>query len=97
MLQTTHHEAVRYHHLHHTWIVDVLVEIKVIASRTVGVGVVAMVTCVKIDVRCVVAKQQWWHQDAFLPQVSHEELQTNQSKDTEAKHRQDHDISQLLH
>lgn len=70
-----------------------LIEIKVTVSRIIAMGVIAIVT----SVRRVVAKQMWWHPDTFLPQVSHEELQTNQSEDTEAKYCQDHDISQLLH
>lgn len=70
-----------------TWVVNVFVEMEVTASCVIDVGVV---------VRREVAKL-WWHQDTFLPQVSHEELQTNQSKDTEAEHSQDHDITQLLH
>lgn len=102
-----------YYHLHHTWVVDVLVVIKVTASCIVAIGVVgkgvvavgvvavgvvavcivAMVT----SVGCVVAKQHRRYQDTFLPQVTHEELQTNQSEDTEAKHCQNHDISKLLH
>lgn len=80
----------------HTWVVDVLVEIKVTASCVVVVGIVARVTSIGADVRCVVA-ELWGNEDTFLPKVSHEELQTNQSEDTETEHRQDHDISQLLH
>ena len=60
-------------------------------------GVVAVESGVEGVGRCVVAHQQRWHQDTFLPQVSHEKLQANQSEDTEAEHSQDHDISQLLH
>lgn len=95
-------------HLHHTWVVDVLVVIKVTAScivaigvvgeRVVAVGVVAVcIVAMVTSARCVVAKQHRRYQDTFLPQVTHEELQTNQSEDTEAKHCQDHDISKLLH
>lgn len=85
-------------HLHHTWVVDVLVVIKVTASCIVAVGVVAVcIVAMVTSVRCVVAKQHRRYQDTFLPQVTHEELQTNQSEDTEAKHCQDHDISKLLH
>lgn len=74
-----------------------LVEIKVTASCVVAVGVVAIVTANRADVKRVVARPQWWHQDTFLAQVSHEELQANQSEDTEAKHGEDHDVSQLLY
>lgn len=73
------------------------IEIKVTASCVVSMGAIAMVASVKADVRHMVARQQWQHQDTFLPQVSHKKLQTNQCKDTEAKHCQDHDISQLFH
>lgn len=35
--------------------------------------------------------------DAFLSQVSHEELQANESEHAEAEDGEDHDVSQLLH
>ncbi len=35
--------------------------------------------------------------DTLLPQISHEELQTNEGKDTEAENGEDHHIWQLLH
>lgn len=62
----------------------------------VSKGDVVMVMGFEISIRCVAAKQRW-NQDTLLPQVSHEELQTNQSEYTEAEHRQDHDVRQLLH
>lgn len=79
-----------------TWVVDVLVEIKVTASCMIVVSIIARVTSIEADVRCMVAKL-WGNKDTFLLKVSHEELQTNQSKDAKAEHCQDHDISQLLH
>lgn len=33
----------------------------------------------------------------LLPQISHEELQANKCKDTEAEDREDHHVSELLH
>lgn len=35
--------------------------------------------------------------DALIPQVPHEELQSNQSEDTETEDGQDHHVRQLLH
>lgn len=35
--------------------------------------------------------------DTLVPQISHEELQTNEGKDTEAENGEDHHIWQLLH
>lgn len=50
-----------------------------------GVGVEGVVDAV----RCAA--------DALLPQVTHEELQANEGKHTEAEHGQDHHVRQLLH
>ena len=33
----------------------------------------------------------------FIPQVAHEQLQPDESKDTQTEHREDHDVRQLLH
>ena len=83
-----------------TWVVDKLIEIKVAGSCVIATGLaaegdVARAKGFRIN-RRVVPKQRRY-QDTLLFQVSHEELQTNQSEDTEAEHRQDHDISKLLH
>lgn len=43
-----------------------------------------------IDTMCCAA-------DAFLPQVSHEELQANKSEDAQTEDGEDHHISEFLH
>lgn len=35
--------------------------------------------------------------DTLVPKVPHEELQANQGENTQAEHRQDHHVRQLLH
>lgn len=84
---------------HHTWIVDVFFKLKlhIFVCCTIVVGIITIVTTGGIDVNCEVTKQPWWHENTLLSQVPHEELETNQGKDTKTKHSQDHGISQLLH
>lgn len=72
-------------------------KLQVLASCPVAMGIVTIVTIGSTDVKGEVSIQQLWDENAFLPQVSHEELEANQGKDTETKDGQDHGISQLLH
>jgi len=44
-----------------------------------------------------VAPAKWRPFDTFLPQISHEELQANESKHAETEDGEDHDIRQFLH
>lgn len=39
----------------------------------------------------------WGPLQAFIPQVAHEELQPDESKDTQTEHSEYHDVRQLLH
>lgn len=49
-----------------TWIVDVLVEIKITAFCVIAIDVVVICVVARVTgVSCVVVKQ-WWHQDTFL-------------------------------
>ena len=67
-----------------TGVVDVLVEVE-------GgvIGAVEDVNEAAVEIRRP--------QDTLLTEVPHEELQTDEGKDTQAEHGQDHDVGQLLH
>lgn len=60
----------------HTWVVDVPFKLKlqVFAFCSIAMGIVTIVTIGRADVKSEVAIQQLWDSNAFLPQVSHEEL-----------------------
>lgn len=57
---------------------------------------------VEIEITALVVKDgqvvmRHWHQDAFLPQRPHEELQVNGGKDAEHERCQDQDAGEPLH
>ena len=55
-----------------------------------------VIGAVEVVNEAVVEKERRPH-NTFLTKVSHEELETDQSKDTQAENGQDHDVSELLH
>lgn len=88
-----------------TFIVDVRIPVEgviagpalVAAPRVVAVPRVSAVPRVVARPRSIGIIEGRGPADALLPQVSHEELQPHQGKDTQAENGEDHHVRQLLH
>lgn len=88
-----------------TFIVDVGLKIKGAVAGEVAVNTVGEVAVERCIGQCVVVQPELPQQGVIeggpphtlVPEVSHEELEANEGKDTQAEDSEDHDIRELLH
>lgn len=76
--------------------VTLLFNIFLIVEKAIG-SFSAIDVCVIEEHGQVLTVANWRPFDTFLPQISHEQLQANESKHAETEDGEDHDIRQFLH